>query len=273
VSYQIARDWFDIRPIAPGIVVIEEPLHYERVKSYLISGNERAILFDTGMGVGNMHGVAAELNSLPLTVVLSHAHWDHIGDAWRFDNVAIHRSEADILAKGVENERLRRGFAPGTLRGSLPADVVLEDLKFPPVIATGLLDEGDTFELGGRTLRVLHTPGHSPGGVSLLDEHAGILLSADAAYAGVLYCHLTGSDLTTYRRTMTRLAKLAPSLASVLPSHNDTPMDPRILLPMRDGLDAIALGRSPDLVDGNVASHTFDAFSVLVPNPLPESQA
>ena len=73
------EDWFRIVELEPGVTLIEEPWHHEHVKSYLITGTKRAVLLDADMGIGNLRGVVRGLTRLPVTVVLSHAHWDHIG--------------------------------------------------------------------------------------------------------------------------------------------------------------------------------------------------
>ena len=76
---ELVQDWFRVWEDRPGIWVIEEPLHSECVKSNLIVGRDRAVLIDTGMGVGDIRKLVMELTRLPVTVVQSHAHNDHIG--------------------------------------------------------------------------------------------------------------------------------------------------------------------------------------------------
>ena len=107
------QEWFEVWEAEPGVFVIEEPLHAERVKSYLIVGDERAALIDTGMGVGNIAAVIDDLTDKPVTVLLSHAHWDHIGGNTGFHDLRIHPAEADALLTGYPNERMQRWFAPG----------------------------------------------------------------------------------------------------------------------------------------------------------------
>lgn len=95
------NEWFAVHEPEPGIFVIEEPHHVERVKSHLIVGDHRAILLDSGMGIGNIRNVVESLTKLPVTVVNSHAHWDHVGGNHRFDEILIHPAEADELPKGI----------------------------------------------------------------------------------------------------------------------------------------------------------------------------
>src|SRR5829696_4830963 len=129
------QEWFEAWEAESGIFVIEEPLHAECVKSYLIVGEERAALIDTGMGVGDIAAVVRELTDKPVTVLLSHAHWDHIGGNTGFSELLIHRAEANTLPAGYPNERMQRWFAPEQLSGPLPPGVTVESLVIPPSTA------------------------------------------------------------------------------------------------------------------------------------------
>src|ERR1700688_4857813 len=93
----ITDPWFEVYKIRPGVFAIYEPHQLEEVISYLILGDEKAgdekagggkaLLFDTGMGISNIQAVVAGLTKLPVTVVNSHTHNDHVGDNWRFGEV------------------------------------------------------------------------------------------------------------------------------------------------------------------------------------------
>src|SRR5579884_169328 len=252
--------WFEIEEPEPGVFTIVEPI----VMSYLVVGQDRALLLDTGMGVGDMRSVVADLTDRPLTVVNSHAHWDHIGGDRLFPEIAIHEAEAADLARGIPNAALRRYLAPERLPKPTPPTFDIATAEFPPVRATRLLQGGETYDLGGWSLEVIHAPGHSPGGIVLLDRARGVLFSTDVAYSGALYCQLDHSDLNVYRQTMARLAALAPELRTVYPCHDGSPMSPALLPRMRDALDAVAAGRASDSIADGVAAHEFGVLGVLV---------
>lgn len=250
----LIQDWFDVQEVEPGIFAIEEPLHVERVKSHLVVGTERAVLIDTGMGVGDIRAVVDDLTDLPVTVLLSHTHWDHVGGNTGFDEILVHPAEAEQLSKGFGNERLQRWFAPQQLIGPLPAGVTVETLSIPPSSATGDLVEGQTIYLGGRTLEVLHCPGHSPGGLVFLDRANGVLFSTDVAYRGNLYVY-GGPTMTTYGHSLQRLAALAPDLRVLYPSHNDAVVEPGVLPRLATLLQQVINGREPDGIQGDVAGY------------------
>lgn len=258
-----SQPWFAVRFADPGIFIIEEPHHVERVKSYLIEGGERAILLDTGMGVGDMRALVEGLTDRPVIVVNSHAHWDHIGGNQQFGESWIHETEAEALAKGVPNTKLRRAFSPENLSGPLPDGVDPATISFPPIAATGTVRDGHRFDLGTRTLEVIHGPGHSCGGISLLDAGNGALFSTDVAYAGALYVY-DPAELPVYHASLSRLADLAPNLNAVYPAHGASPISPALLPMMRDGVAAVIDGLPPQRTEGDMARYDFDGFALQV---------
>src|SRR3954447_7618001 len=98
MSQPLTLDWYAISNPSPGVFALLEPLQFERVLSYLILGNERALLIDTGTGAVSMKAAVESLTDLPVLLVNSHSHWDHVGNNQEFDEIAIHRAEAHELA-------------------------------------------------------------------------------------------------------------------------------------------------------------------------------
>ena len=92
--------WFEIYSIQPGVFAIYEPKQFEEVISYLILGDKRALLFDTGLGIGRISAAVARLTSLPLVVINSHTHFDHVGG-----NAEFHEIWNRNLAYTSENQR------------------------------------------------------------------------------------------------------------------------------------------------------------------------
>lgn len=263
----LVQGWFRVEALDQGVFAIEEPLHDENVKSHLVVGTDRALLIDTGMGVGDISAVVGGLTDRPLTVLNSHAHWDHVGGNGRFPasvDIVAHLFSKQRLATGTTNERLRDNFSPERVFGPFPDGFRPATIAYPPTHLDRLLRGGEVIDLGGRLLEVIHAPGHAPDLLVVLDRAAGILFSTDAVYAGALYAQLPGSDLRTYRDTMATLAALAPSLRRLYPSHGPVSLDPAILPRMRLAFDAVGGGRTPDRWADGVATHLFPDFSILV---------
>jgi glyoxylase-like metal-dependent hydrolase (beta-lactamase superfamily II) len=210
-----------------------------------------------------MRALVAELTDKPVFLVSSHAHWDHVGSNFQFDERWIHEAEADAatLIQGIPNEKLQRGFAPELLTAPLPEGFNIETVTIPPAAPTNVMHDGHRFELGGRVLEVLHCPGHSTGGIALLDAGNGALFSADVAYAGALYV-FDPVDLPVYAASLQRLADFAPSLSAVYPAHDASPIDPAMLPRMAEAVNSVVNGLEPTGQEGDVARWEFDGFAL-----------
>lgn len=264
----LVQDWFDVIELEPGVFAIEEPLHVERVKSHLVIGTERAVLIDTGMGIGNIRAVAESLTDLPISVVNSHAHWDHVGGNHWFTDIAIHPAEAADLEVERPNERVRAWFALKNLTGPLPASVDLSTMVIRASKATSTLEEGDVIDLGGCGLEVLHCPGHSPGGIVLLDRARGIMFSTDVAYLGYLYAY-QGPQLSQYVASLERLAGAEPVVRVLYPSHNDAVVKPGVLPLMAEALRSVQDGVPPTSEREGVRVWDFGEVGVYLFPPRP----
>ena len=195
-------DWFAVREVAPGIHAIGEPRFHQINWNYLVVGETRALLFDTGPGVRDISVVVEALTHLPVTAMPSHMHFDHTGNLHRFADVAV----ADLpLLRAFEKDGILQ--EPGTLfLGHY------EGMKWKPQVVQHWWPPGHRIELGGRVLELIATPGHAPDHVALFDEANDILLAADFLYLGALYAQVPGSNLADYERAgQALLARLSPA--------------------------------------------------------------
>jgi glyoxylase-like metal-dependent hydrolase (beta-lactamase superfamily II) len=260
----LAQGWFSIQELEPGILMVGEPLHVEDPKSFLIIGSQRSLLIDTGTGVGNLGELVAPYTDLPITVVNSHSHWDHIGGNRYFADVMVPVAEVQRVRRGYTREEMAQALAPDQLLGPLPAGFNPHDAAIPPREPDGTLHGGEVFDIGGRFLEVIAAPGHSPGLLVFVDRANGILFGTDAVYRGALYAQEEESDLYAYRRTLAFLAALAPSLRVVYSSHGPVPMEPKLIPAMASALAQILAGRQPDRTWHGALKHEFGEFSFLI---------
>jgi glyoxylase-like metal-dependent hydrolase (beta-lactamase superfamily II) len=258
------QNWFVVGEPVNGVFAIRAPLHGEDVRSYLVVGSERALLIDTGMGVGDIRRIVKSITDLPLIVVNSHSHWDHVGGNWRFSDIAIHAAEAANLGDPTLTEKLQRACAPEHLKGPLPPGVTPDSLSIPATSPTTLVYGGERFELGNRTFEVLHLPGHAPGLLAFFDRRSGTLISTDVVYPGPLYAQSDDCDLDAYLASLDRLVELLPVVVDVLPSHSGDTMPPAMIQDMRDAMAEVMAGRTPEVVDFDKATHQFDGFGIYV---------
>jgi glyoxylase-like metal-dependent hydrolase (beta-lactamase superfamily II) len=260
--------WFVTQEVLPGVWEIAEPTH---VNTWLVSGQERAVILDTGLGIRPIRPVVESLCGLPIEVVATHYHFDHVGGHHEFPDIAIHEAGAEKLAAGTP-EHLLDAYLH-TIPSPWPDGFGRDDWVVRPTSATRLLAEGDVLDLGGRALRVLHTPGHSPDSISLLDEAAGILFAADAFYLGDVYCHFEDSSIDDLATTARRLAGLSGSLRGICSHHHPQLIgDPSLLDAFADDVERVAAGDAAlttgqDCLGNEVQAARFDAYAVTLPTP------
>ncbi len=205
------RDWYEVVPFANGVSMIHEPWikPFFRCNMWHVRGRDFDLLVDTGLGHFPLRANVPMLRSgKPLVCVASHAHFDHIGSHHEFEERWIHAAEAEILADPRPEWTLAAGYADEAMFIAPPAGWDTNAYRVKPAPATKLLADGDTVDLGDRSFTVIHTPGHSPGGIALFEEATGTLIAGDIVYDGELVADTFHSDLGDYRRSLERLARL-----------------------------------------------------------------
>lgn len=211
-----ARDWYETIPFADGVTLVHEPYMtpFFRCNMWHVRGRDRDLLVDTGLGAFGLRAYVPLLNGRPIVCLSSHTHFDHIGSTHQFEERLAHPLEAAIQADPANDATLFTAYA-GTGRDAEmfltpPEGWNSARYHILPAPATGLVDEGDIIDLGDRQFTVLHTPGHSPGHVSLFEERTGTLIAQDVIYDGPLVTDCEGADIEVYRRSMKRLRELTP---------------------------------------------------------------
>ena len=264
----VDSDWFEVWDVGEGVVAIYEPRQWQEVISYLVLGSERALLFDTGMGIAPISEVVSQLTDLPVTVLNSHTHMDHTGGNAEFSSiVAMDTEYTRSRSEGLPNERVREELAPEALCGPLPPGVTQDGYVARPWTITEVAADGHTIDLGERQLEVLHIPGHTPDAIALLDSEAGYLWTGDSFYEGPIWLFAPETDLSAYETSVARLAALSPDLARVFPAHNTPVADPTRLVELRDALARVKDGTLEGTAgDGGLMRYQVGAFSLLLPD-------
>lgn len=260
------EDWFEVYLIDEGIYAIYEPGQFEEVMSFLIVGDDMALLFDTGLGIGNIRAVVDQLTDKDVVVLNSHTHYDHIGGNYQFDTIygtslpytkqrslgSPHAAVADFLQEGWVWKPLPAGFSA-------------EEFQSRAFEIDRTVKEGDTIDIGGRVLEILFTPGHAPDSICLIDRANRLLFTGDTFYLAPLYTHLPGSSFDDYVQSAARLAGLADQIDSALTSHNVPVVDAAYMTALGQAFADIKAGVAGNVTisDGHREYH-FDGFSVIV---------
>jgi glyoxylase-like metal-dependent hydrolase (beta-lactamase superfamily II) len=205
-----AQHWYRIERFAHDVTLIEEPhiKPFYRCNMWHIRGRESDLLLDTGLGHFSLRRHVSLVCEKPIVCVASHTHFDHIGGHQEFSDRRVHAAEADILARPDRARTLAEKYANEQMFDCLPEGWNSAIYEVPPAPATALLGEGDVLDLGDRAFEVIHTPGHSPGGIALWEKTTGILLSGDIVYDGPLILDTYHADLCDYDASMERLDRL-----------------------------------------------------------------
>jgi hydroxyacylglutathione hydrolase len=215
---------------------IEEGSGPSKAYMYLLTGSEKAALIDTGFGRGNLHALTASLTKLPVFVVNTHGHIDHISGNYQFDHVYLpaqdkvvfeedtsYSCRLDLVLALLKERRLPKFLV------KLP--VVHSKIKqfctVPKCSHIELFEDGIKFDLGGRTLEVIATPGHTGGSVCLLEERRGYLFSGDTVCAeGILLGNNHSLPVETYLKSVKRLEQRSSDFHTLWPAHHIVPLSP-----------------------------------------------
>ena len=185
------------------------------VRCFLLCGDERAMVIDTGMSSGNVREIAEKLTSLPVFLINTHADIDHVSGNKYFDRVYMHPAE-------LYNYR---------------GDII-------PVW------DGQIIDLGSRLVKVIHTPGHTPGSIALLDTKYRALFSGDPVQDGSIFLFGSQREMHAYRHSLIRISEMRDDFDTIYPSHGTVPVEPEIIDGLIEGTDRILRGEiAPERID------------------------
>ena len=258
-AIHVGSDWFHVYQAAPGVFALVESDQFQEAISYLIVGTKEALMFDTGIGVVPIRPVVTQLTKLPITVINSHSHYDHVGGNHEFDRVMsmdtpfTRLKMAGRAHAGLAGEVAATAFCHGPPAGLDTAKFASRAWK-----SAGIIHDGSRFDLGGRTVEVISAPGHTPDGVALLDRSNGLLFTGDNFYDSTIWLYAPETNLDDYIASMTKLVALTPALKQLLPAHNTAKVEPSQL--------AIVLGAAKKLRtdSSTVWSESIDELPITI---------
>ena len=160
---------------------------------YMVLGEAFALVIDTGLGNEDVYKNARLITDKPLILVNTHGHGDHIGCNEKFNASYAHEFEHGKISR--KNE------------------VII------PV------SEGYLFELGGRSLKVIEIPGHTPGSIALFEEETGFLFSGDMIGDRPLFLQFEYSNLEQYIASMEKLIAMGDKIKAIFCCHGTAVMD------------------------------------------------
>lgn len=210
------NSWFSVKEVSKKVWQISD---HGADNMYLIEGNDIAMLIDTGLGAADLVSLVKKLSSKPLIVVNTHGHPDHAGANYQFKKVYVH-PEDSAAARACNNPQARQGSSDAMLQGNKPAGSELFKGK-PEHTKLVALKDGTTFNLGGRHIEVIWTPGHTPGEICLLDKENKLLFTGDNNNTLVWLFLGNCRPLHEYLSSLEKQLKRINEFTTIFPGHGE----------------------------------------------------
>ncbi len=230
----------EIIPVNDHIWLLDD--HHEAT-CYVVAGNTQAMVIDTSIGFCNIREIAESLTSLPLVLVNTHGHIDHVGGNWGFEAAYMNLADLKVAEEDYGIPRLRE-----TIRAN--------GLVFPPFTH---VEDGHIFDLGGLELQVFYLPGHTAGEIALLDRKDRILFSGDGIVEQLWLQLPESQPVKTQIEGMERLRRYRDSFDTILHGHSDAPMGAELFDTMLDALKDLEAGNTEHDVDYEWLGHVSKA--------------
>ena len=207
------------------------------VRMFVLEGEEKALLIDSGMNTPDAAELAGSLTSKPLELMNTHADRDHVSGNGAF---------AEFYMSPDEEENYQRTGGAG---------------RIVPV------REGDIIDLGNRPLEIIDIPGHTPGSIAILDINKRVLIAGDSVQNGNIFMFGAFRDINSYILSMKKLLAYKERFDAVYPSHGDFPVAPELIDRLIKGAEQIAgrkcEGKTVDIFGNEVMLYKFDYAGFL----------
>ena len=266
---RVSDPWFEVYRVAPDTLAIYEPHQAEEVISYLLIGKEKTLLFDTGMGISDMRRVVQELTKVPVIVLNSHTHNDHVGDNWQFDTVYGMDTEFTRQNARGSVADAQEELGPGQICGELPAGFDHKGYRTKPWTISRYIHDRERIDLGERAIEVIATPGHTPDSICLLDEANGLLFTGDTFYPATIWLYRPETDFALYEASVRRLEGQQRRIKLLLGAHNVPVAPPSELLKLAVAApqlrEVAASGKNCQPEDVSKKFCTVEGFRFLLP--------
>lgn len=232
---KVRSDWFEVNYLGNRIYSIEEPKSSQGNVSYLILGDNRALMFDTGCGENEVNGdykikyILDKITTLPVTLLQSHFHFDHNQNIHEFERIAF--PDLPELRERVSEEGLFQFTQEDLFEGDYPSEINVDEW-FP--LETDI-------DLGGQVIQLVHVPGHSNESVAILNKSSKVVLLGDFLYNGALFL-FRNDDLSVYQQTIDHLISLLSEDYRLFGAHGDPEIEFGQLQKLDDFLSCIEEG-------------------------------
>lgn len=197
-------NYYEVEKIYPWLYRIGEPLG---VFFYLVVGNDKALLFDTGHGIGDIPELIKSITSKPVIVVLGHGHIDHASGAYQFDEAYLHENDFDVCRMHT-SPTFRNDIINSLAEKGMKPHEEIETFRTVGMGNLKKLDVNTVFDLGGLRLKVIEMPGHTTGSIGLLIVEKRTLLVSDSASGHIWMFLKESTTIKQYIKMLERVSEL-----------------------------------------------------------------
>jgi len=241
--------WFDVKEMSEGVWRIYD---HGRDNIYLVAGEEKALLIDTGTGVADLKGLVESLAHLPVIVVNTHGHPDHCGGNHQFESVFAHPADFELVRRfndpqsHAETIRQTRAEFPDLTEFIIHDEDSFTHAELYPV------KDGFSFDLGNRSLEVIAVPGHTPGSICLLDSKEKLLFVGDNNNETV-WLFLEGSlPVESYLKVLEKQDQRSDEFDWIMPGHGN---------PMAGDFIAEQIACATSILNGTCKGEPYETFA------------
>lgn len=199
---------------------------------YLIKGEKEAVLIDALEGAGSLKSFVEELTDLPVRLVLTHGHLDHIGAAFEYRCCMIHPDDMDLFydeRHASRESRLAFAKVPSPLAAHQLTSLSIEDVTEACEVRMSPLYDGDIIDAGGIELEVIGVPGHTYGTLVFLDRKDRLLFSGDACNINTLLGMKGSTSIEEYLQSLRHLKTFDEAYDVMYGGHGTPPVDKSIV--------------------------------------------
>jgi hydroxyacylglutathione hydrolase len=222
-----------VEEIAPATYRISE---VNMINCYLAVGSESALLIDAGLGLGNLRAVVESLTKLPVAVVATHAHCDHVLGANWYESYFLHKDDFSFVYRILSSKIFGKALAAGQVEKSAFLKQPYRAKRIP-------IEDGHVFRLGEREITVQHVPGHTRGSIILLDKKHQIMFTGDDTNPNLLLQIPGATSLETWLFGAEQILAFAQDYAGFY--GHDTGRQPREQIETTIGLGKAVLAMQP----------------------------
>lgn len=262
---------YQVNKITDNLYSIKEDITDNKfpILIYLVIGTEKAALIDTGLGTDNLREIVESITNLPIIVLHSHAHMDHVGADALFDEIYLNSREYGLKSGGYDFNT--------TLKQRL--NYIKTNLKDNPnlykYIKTHLvksreinyknIDDGDVIDLGGTQLEAISTPGHTPGSISFVNKKDHYAFTGD----GIADIHWFDTEesisVQDFLNTLNHFEEKSKGVKNIYAAHLPNPFSLELINNLKTTAKAIIDGADDNienadyqfLLHGNLYTHRY----------------